>query len=220
MILDLKTGKYRDLLDCRHMYAFIVVDHRGRAYHPILGGEIARFDPQTDKLQRLKQTIDGQPPTAESRLADPQSHPINWDIAPDRKTLYAVAMSVNQLIAYDLTASGNTLPGRSLGPLVPGATKTDCRAMCVAADGTVWAGVAATFPGRGQFLHVVRWRPGDKTPVDCGPIAIRNPQYATLTDDSGKTKKWHHGVYQLKDGTTLLETRQHVFSRVRHGNAA
>ena len=21
--------------------------------------------------------------------------------------------------------------------------------------------------------------------------------------DSGKTKKWHHGVYQLKDGTTL-----------------
>jgi len=203
MILDLKTGKYRDLLDCRHMYAFIVVDHRGRAYHPILGGEIARFDPQADKLQRLKQTIDGQPPTAESRLADPQSHPINWDIAPDRKTLYAVAMSVNQLIAYDLTASGNTLPGRSLGPLVPGATKTDCRAMCVAADGTVWAGVAATFPGRGQFLHVVRWRPGDKTPVDCGPIAIRNPQYATLTDDSGKTKKWHHGVYQLKDGTTL-----------------
>ena len=61
MILDLKTGKYRDLLDCQHMYAFIVVDHLGRAYHPILGGDIARYDPKTDKLERLKQTIDGKP---------------------------------------------------------------------------------------------------------------------------------------------------------------
>ena len=48
MVLDLKTGKYRDLLDCQHMYAFIVVDHLGRAYHPILGGDIARWDPKTE----------------------------------------------------------------------------------------------------------------------------------------------------------------------------
>src|SRR6516162_5987217 len=27
MILDLKSGKYRDLMDCQHMYSFIVVDH-------------------------------------------------------------------------------------------------------------------------------------------------------------------------------------------------
>ncbi|MDP6446737.1 MAG: hypothetical protein QF805_23295, partial [Pirellulaceae bacterium] len=52
MKLDLKSGEYRDLLDCRHMYAFIVVDHRGRAYHPILGGDIARYDPESDKLDR------------------------------------------------------------------------------------------------------------------------------------------------------------------------
>ena len=55
------------------MYAFIVVDHLGRAYHPILGGDIARYDPRTDKLTRLKQTIDGQPPTAESLLATPRA---------------------------------------------------------------------------------------------------------------------------------------------------
>ena len=29
MILDLETGKYRDLVDARHMYAFIVVDQLG-----------------------------------------------------------------------------------------------------------------------------------------------------------------------------------------------
>jgi sugar lactone lactonase YvrE len=203
MVLDLESGKYRDLLDCRHMYSFIVVDYLGRAYHPILGGEIARFDPRTDQLQRLKQTVDGQPPTTESLLAAPQSHPINWDISPDRKTLYAVAMSGNQLFAYDLTAGGDTLLGRSLGPLVAAAEKTDCRAMCVAADGTVWAGVAATFAGRGQFLHVVSYRPGDPAPIDRGPIAISNPDYATLVDAEGKAKPWHHGVYRLKDGTML-----------------
>ena len=30
----------------------------------MLGGDIARYDPKTDKLERLKQTIDGKPPTA------------------------------------------------------------------------------------------------------------------------------------------------------------
>ena len=35
LILDLKTGKYRDLIDTQHIYGFIVVDHLGRAYHPI-----------------------------------------------------------------------------------------------------------------------------------------------------------------------------------------
>jgi hypothetical protein len=203
MILDLESGEYRDLMDCRHMYAFIVVDYLGRAYHPILGGDIARYDPRSGKLQRLRQTVDGQPPSAESLLAHPQSHPINWDISLDRKTLYAVAMRGNQLFAYDLTSDGDVLNGRSLGPLVPGAKATDCRAMCVAPDGTVWAGVAATFEGRGQFLHVVRWRPADSAPRDMGPIAIRNPDYVTTKKADGKTKPWHHGVYRLPDGKLL-----------------
>ena len=203
MILNLETGKYRDLIDCRHMYAFIVVDHAGRAYHPVLGGDVARYDPNSDKIERLQQTIDGRPPTEESRLADPKSHPINWDISPDRKTLYAVAMSGNQLYSYDLTTKGHRLPGHSLGKLIATATKTDCRALCVAPDGTVWAGVAATFPKRGQILHVVSYRPGDKAPKDHGPIAISNPHYATFTDKAGKTLRHHHGVHRVADGTLV-----------------
>lgn len=203
MILDLKTGKYRDLIDSRHMYAFIVLDHLDRAYHPLLGGEIARYDPKADKMVKLKQTIDGQPPTKESNLAHPESHPINWEVSPDRKTLYAVAMSTNQLYAYDLTAAGDTLPGRSLGKLSPAATATDCRAMCVAPDGTVWAGIAATFDKRGQFLHVVSYRPGDAAPTDHGPIAIGNPDFTSFKDKDGKEPHHHHGVYRLPDGTML-----------------
>src|SRR5690606_30411431 len=56
LVLDLEKGTYQDLMDCRHMYSFIVVDYKKRAYHPILGGDIARYDPETKKLERLKQT--------------------------------------------------------------------------------------------------------------------------------------------------------------------
>lgn len=203
MILDLKTGQYQDLIDTRHMYAFIVLDHLDRAYHPLLGGEIARYDPRTKKLEKLKQTINGKPPTKESNLANDQSHPINWEISPDRKTLYAIAMSTNQLYAYDLTVPGDTLPGRCLGKLSPLATATDCRAMCVAPDGTVWAGIAATFEKRGQFLHIVSWKPNNTAPIDHGPIAISNPDYTAFMDKNGKELPYHHGVYSLADGTRL-----------------
>lgn len=206
LILDLTTGKYRELLDCQHMYAFIVVDHLGRAYHPILGGDIARYDPTTDKLTRLKQTIDGQPVAANSLLAHPQSHPINWEISADRKTLYAVAMSGNQLYAYDLAAAGDSLAGRSLGKLIATADSTDCRAICVGPDGVVWMGVAATYKkgGKtGQFLHLASFAPGSEATIDHGPIAISNPNYTTFTDAAGKPLAWHHGVQRDEKGNLL-----------------
>lgn len=222
MQLDLQTGKYRDLMDCRHMYAFVVVDHRGRAYHPILGGDIARFDPAGDKLHRLKQTIDGEPPAAESLLADPKSHPINWDISPDRKTLYAVPMRGNGLYAYDLTGEGGTLRGRFVGKLLSNAVKTDCRAMCVAPDGAVWAGIAAKVAAdssaegdshrrpRDAGLRLVSYTPGAKEIVDHGRVVIRNPKYTTFTDDAGKPLKWHHGVQRLAGGA--LAPRYHIMA--------
>jgi hypothetical protein len=208
MILDLKTGKYRDLMDCQHVYAFIVLDYLGRAYHPIRGGDIARYDPRSDKLERLRQTIDGQPPK-DSLLAHPHSHPINWEVSPDRKTLYAVAMNENQLYAYDLTTSGEVLPGRRLGALInhPEA-KTDCRALCVGQDGTVWMGVAVSLPKQEQTLRIVSYKPGESGCRDHGPIAIRNPDYTNFTDERGKPLPWHHGVRRRPDG--ILVPQFHI----------
>jgi hypothetical protein len=202
--LDLSSGHYEDLLDCKHMYAFIVVDYLGRAYHPILGGEIARYDPREGKLTRLKQTIDGGVPSVSSLLAHSESHPINWEVSPDRKTLYAVAMSGNQLYAYDLTGQSDVLEGRSLGPLSAKAKNTDCRALCVAPDGRVWAGINASFEGQPDALHLVSYRPGDSAPIDHGPIAISNPDYVEVKDEQGKDKPWHHGIYRLDDQDILV----------------
>lgn len=202
MVLDLATGQYTDLIDSEHMYAFIVVDAKGRAYHPLRGGEIARYNPDTKQLDKLKQTIDGQPPSKESHLVDEHSHPINWDISPDGKTLWCVAMSGNQLYSYDLGGDSDTLVGKSHGPLIKGADATDCRAMCVAHDGRIWAGVNATTK-KETYMHLISYRPGGAAVKDHGRVAIKNPDYTTFTDAAGKQLPWHHGVYKHESGTTL-----------------
>ena len=207
LVLDLRTGSYRELIDTEHFYGFIVVDYLGRAYHPILGGDIARYDPDTGKLARLKQTIDGKSPTPASKLAlTPKPNPINWDISPDGKTLFAQPMSGNGLFAYDLTVAGDTLPGRYLGELIPGATSTDCRAMCVGPSGTVWCAVTERADGI-NLLHLVRFASGDRAPVNLGPVAISNPDFTEFTDKDGKALPFHGGFVRHKDG---VMTTRHV----------
>ena len=175
----------------------------GRAYHPSLGGDIARYDPRTDTLERLKQTIDGKPPRKETRLAlTPNPDPINWDMTPDGKTLYAQPMTGKSLYAYDLTAKGTTLAGRRVGTLVSGATGTDCRAMCVGPTGDVWVAVTAADPKVGRLLHLVSYRAGEKAPFDHGPVAIRNPNFTKFKDKNGKPLPFHLGFIKLEDGTT------------------
>ncbi|WP_169978627.1 hypothetical protein, partial [Tautonia rosea] len=220
LVLNLETGESRDVLDCRHMSAFIVVDHLGLANHPILGGEIAWYPRNSETLVHLQQIIDGQPPTEESLLAHPDSHPINWDNSPDRKTFFAVPRSGNQWHAYNLTTEGDTLRGRSLDLLIAGAESTDCRALCVGPDGSVWAGFASTRPGEGSLLRVVRDMPGDRAPSDLGPIATSNPDDAAFMDDSGQVKPDHHDVHRLDDGTLVPRFLNMGIATARVGTVA
>jgi hypothetical protein len=198
LVLDLKTGKYKELLDTKHVYGFIVVDYKGRAYHPMLGGDIVRYDRDKDKLEVLKQTIDGKSPAKDSHLADDKGHPINWDISPDGKTLYSVPMSTNQLFAYDLTMEGDTIPGKSLGELVAGAKQTDCRAMCCGPKGQVCVAVTDVKEGI-HWCHVVTYKPGHK-PKDHGIVSIGNPDYTEFKNKEGKPLPYHAGLHTTKDG--------------------
>jgi sugar lactone lactonase YvrE len=207
LVLDLKTGTYKQLIDTKHIYGFIVLDHLGRAYHPLLGGDIARYDPQTGKLDRLKQTIDGHPPTPDSHLADAKGHPINWDVSPDGKTLYSLPMSTNRLYAYDLTEPGSVLHGRDLGPLVPSANTTDCRAMCVGPTGQVWASVTVDSGYPGRLNHLVTYTPGAASPRDLGVVSVSNPDYTPMADGAGKPLPFHGGLMTMSDGTA---TSKHV----------
>ena len=198
MILDLAKKSYRDLGDMEHPYAFIVLDNRGRAYHPIRGGQMARYDPATDKLEKLTPTLDDKP-LPEALTKDGAI--LNWDATPDRKTLYAVEMSTNALFSFDLDAAGDKVPGRRLGELLPGAKATDCRAMCVGPDGHVWAAVTEQGTPDGPLLHLVGYRLGDRGPRDFGPIGVANPDFTKFTDAAGKPLPWHHTMRKVKDGT-------------------
>lgn len=209
LLLDLKTGKYRELIDTHHIYGFIVLDNLGRAYHPLLGGDIVRYDPRTDKVEKLKQTLNSQSPPVNLHLADtPRGHPINWDVSPDGKTLYSVPMSTNHLLAYDLTISGDALAVRDLGPLVPGAKDTDCRAMCVGPTGEVWVSVTSNcdYPGI-RLHHLASYKPGDASPKDHGPVAINNPDYTSFTDKNGKLLPYHGGSFKTPEGVL---TSRHI----------
>jgi len=195
MVYDQKEKKYTDFGDMEHAYAFIVVDHKGRAYHPIRGGTVARYDPDAKKLERLKVSVDGQaPPPAITK----DGAILNWDISPDRKTLYAIEMSTNQLYSFDLAVDGDTLPGKSLGALLPALKHTDCRAMCVGPGGVVWAAVTVGTTAGG--LRLVSRAP-EKPPRDHGLVGVANPDFTTFTDATGKPKLWHHTMPKAPDGT-------------------
>ena len=216
LILDLKTGKYRELMDTEHFYGFIVVDYLGRAYHPIHGGDIARYDPKTDKLERLKQTIDGKPITPETRLGLTMNpDPINWDITPDGKTLYAQPMTKNGLYSYKLTQRGEVLNGRSLGTPIPGAKSVDCRALCVGKSGICWLTITENAPQGINLLPLVSYKAGDKEPIDHGCVEVTNPDYTPMTDAAGKTLPFHGGLIKLPDGHT---TPRYVNLGVAEGN--
>lgn len=197
MVYDMKKKTYRDLGETNHSYAFIILDHKGRAYHPTRGGKVARFDPETDKLEIVEVTVDGGPAPKDITK---DGAILNWDWSPDRKTLWSVEMSTNQLYSFDLTAEGTKIPGKTHGPLLATSTRTDCRAMCVGPKGQVWACVTDHGVKGLPELHLVSHTPGAKAPRDHGTVTIANKDYTPFEDAKGKPLPWHHAIRKEKDG--------------------
>ncbi|MCI0681606.1 MAG: SMP-30/gluconolactonase/LRE family protein [Gemmataceae bacterium] len=225
MVYDMKKKTYKDLGDSEHHYAFIVLDHKGRAYHPVRGGKIFRYDPDADKLETLTVTVDGQPCPKEIIGLNPKAHAsaiLNWDASPDGKTLWCVEMSHNMLYSFDLTAAGSVLPGKSHGPLLAGKNAkgnpriTDCRAMCVGPTGKVWAAVTEHGIPQTQ-LYLVSYTPGHQGVRNHGKVGVANPDFTPFVDAKGKPLPWHHGMRKEKDGTMTPTTPMGV-CEARDGN--
>ena len=114
----------------------------------------------------------------------------------------AIAMHGAPALPEDFIAAPYVNPDASKGgTLVQGAKSTDCRAMCVGPDGTVWTAVTEHGVPEGPTLHLVGYRPGTKSTRDHGPVGVANPNFTTFTDAAGKPKPWHHTMRKAKDGT-------------------
>ena len=106
----------------RQRQLVMIVEGFGQSFGQLARGVIVDVDHRCHAValgvERLRLTIDGQPPTAESLLAHPESHPINWEVSPDRKTLWAVEMSTNGYIALVLGTIGTLALGGGLMTLL------------------------------------------------------------------------------------------------------
>ena len=74
--------------------------------------------------------------------------------------------------------------------------------MCVGPSGAAWCAITDNASGM-NLLHLVRYRPGDKSPIDLGAVAVRNPDFTDFTDKDGKPLPFHGGFTKLKNGKTV-----------------
>jgi hypothetical protein len=199
VVLDHKTGEYLDLGDMARSYAYIQIDHRGRALHLASKARVGTYDPETRKLEMLQMTVDGKAPEPGSNLYD--NHPLMPGVSPDRKTLYLLPMSENALYIGDLTRKDGTLPLRRVAPVLADAplagTGTDCRAMDVDREGNVWATVKHDAR---NYHHLCRYDVRRSEWKDFGVLYVTNPDFVEFKDAAGKVKPWHHGFWTTPDG--------------------
>lgn len=200
LVLDLKTGRYRDLGDMARSYAYIQRDHRGRALHLAYGARIGRWDPDAGRLEMLRMTVDGLTPRPESLLYE--NHPLQPGTSPDGRTLWLLPMSENALYAGDLTREDGTVPLRRIAPVLPGAPEreTDCRALDVDRRGRVWVVIRQTIKDYGMTHHLVSHDPRSGRTRDHGVLFVVNPDYVEFKDAAGKVKPWHHGFWTTPEG--------------------
>ena len=71
--------------------------------------------------------------------------------------------------------------------------------MCVGPTGTIWASVTQQVSGYRRH-HLVSWQPGEKKPIDHGPVAVANPNYTKFKGKKGNPLPYHHGFHTLSNG--------------------
>ena len=88
--------------------------------------------------------------------------------------------------------------------------------MCCGPSGTVWASVTQSVDGIDQH-HLVRFNPGDPSPRDLGPVAVRNPDFTEFKDAAGKDLPFHAGFFKRPDGIFTTKYVTMGVSEARNG---
>ena len=115
MVLDLKTRKYRDLGDMRAHLRLHRPRPPGPGLSPGARRHIVRYDPETDKLERLERDHRRQAAAARRSRKD-GAHPQLGHRRRTARRCGAVEMTTNALYSFDLTGEGGDDPRQARRP--------------------------------------------------------------------------------------------------------
>ncbi len=197
---------FRDLGPILRDQPNTLVDAQGRATAITKDYEVARYDPDHDKVTVDKLLVDGKP---FRDIVGPKAVHPDWRLAADGKTAYLQLLNDLRLFEVDLGGpTGTPVTARSLGNRVEGKNPDSRGSISIGPDGRVYSAVRVdnqTGFGTGYLHHLVRFDPKNRRLADLGVIAVQNPDFfdfkgpqAKNPDDSLRPR---HGYHTLPDGT-------------------
>lgn len=205
MLYDFRSGKYRDLGVTLRDQPNTLIDRRGRGTAITADYQIARYDPETDRVTVDPLLIEGRP--FGEFVGRDRVHP-DWRLARDGKTAYLQLLNDLRMFRVDLSgAAGRPVTAVSLGERVHGAGPDSRGSISIAPDGRVYSAVRVdnkTGFGDGYLHHLVRYDPGRRKMEDLGVFAVSNPEFFDFTverrNPDGSLRP-RHGFHTLPDGT-------------------
>jgi hypothetical protein len=183
-----------------------LIDKFGRAVAITVDYQIARYEPDLDKVTIDELLVDGK--TMREALPKEVVHP-DWRLAADGTTAYMQTLNDFRLFQIDLSGpTGKPVNAKNLGPRLAGKHPDSRGSIAIAPDGSVYSSVRAnndTGFGKGYLHHLVRYDPRGGTMNDLGVYAVKNPDFFDFKAPQKKNPDGSprpiHGFHTLPDGT-------------------
>jgi sugar lactone lactonase YvrE len=181
VVYDIGTGKTYDkgaILDYPSRIVIALKD--GRGYTFTLYGDVVRYDPKTDRLEKLPVQV----PLFPGETDRTHNNPFDLAVSADGKRVYGVGWTSGLLFEYrpDEGLYGSI---RSLGPAfgdekVPGVRKSLCMAIKEGKDGRIY--YAGYYENRGRLAC---YDPRTNERIYLGRMAYRGWPIGSEGDDAG-----------------------------------
>jgi hypothetical protein len=211
MLFDTKHPEkgYRDLGPILRDQPNTLIDKQGRAAAITKDYQVARYDPDSDRVTVDPLLVDGKPFRA---VVGPEAVHPDWRLAADGRAAYLQLLNDLRLFQVDLGgAAGQPVVARSLGNRLEGKHPDSRGSISIGPDGRVYSALRIdneTGFGTGYLHHLVRFDPQSQRFADLGVIAVRNPEFFDFKSPQAKNPdgslRPRHGFHTLPDGTLTL----------------
>lgn len=196
-----KGAPYKELGPLLTPYASTLIAADGCGYAITEDFQLARYDPQTQKMTTRPIEVEKQRWTRPNKNAIP-----TWQLAPDHKSAYLILMNDPTLLQIPLAGGEGAAAATRLGKMIDGKHPDSRCGLDVATDGRVYAIVRVdndTGFGKGYLHHILRFDPKTQKHEDLGVLRVTNPDYFDwdAKGPDGKKLPWTHGFHRLPDST-------------------